>query len=257
MRKNKVKNSVLTIGAITMLLTGCQTKVDNSAETEALKEQIARLEQQISDLEQKQSTENAASSDTTAPTGDQAQQFSGTEPADSTQPSTDGSSTENQTDVNSAQIQFGAGAADIQQPQNDTSVGGSHLPGHDQESYHNPSHSTVNGGAETPQGAPAAGQTTYTMEELSSMVDAFVQKAGAAVPSGTASQDMEQFFALKQEQKQIDDLLDHHEDELEYLYKTQSLTREDYKRLERELEMMEDELDAAEDRLEYAFGIDD
>lgn len=257
MKKNQVRNSVLAIGTIAMLLTGCQTNADNSAETEALKEQIARLEQQISDLEQKQAAENDVLSDTTVPAGDQAQQPPGTEPADSVQPSTDESSTESQAGADSTQIPFEASAAASQQPQNDTVVGSSHSPIHDKESYHNPSHSAVNGSAAVPQGSPAAGQTTYTIEELSSMVDAFVQKAGAAEPSGTASEDMEQFFALKQEEKQIDDLLDHHEDELEYLYKVQSLTRDDYKRLERELELLEDTLDAAEDQLERMFGIED
>ena len=95
------------------------------------------------------------------------------------------------------------------------------------------------------------------MEELGAMVGAFAAKAGAAAPSGQDAQDMEQFFVLKQEEKQIDDTLDSHEDELEYLYKTGSLTRDDYKRLERELELLEDRLDAAEDQLEYVFGIDD
>ena len=68
---------------------------------------------------------------------------------------------------------------------------------------------------------------------------------------------MEQFFAFKQEEKQIDDLLDQHEDELEYLYKKQSLTRDEYKRLERELDLLDDKLDAAKDQLEFVFGIDD
>ena len=89
------------------------------------------------------------------------------------------------------------------------------------------------------------------------MVESFVTKANAAVPSGTASQDMEQFFAFKQEEKQIDDLLDQHEDELEYLYKKQSLAKDEYKRLERELDLLDDKLDAAKDQLEFVFGIDD
>ena len=51
-----------------------------------------------------------------------------------------------------------------------------------------------------------AGLTTYTMQELGSMVDAFVEKANSAAPGGTAADGLEQFFALKQEEKQIDDL---------------------------------------------------
>ena len=68
---------------------------------------------------------------------------------------------------------------------------------------------------------------------------------------------MEQFLTLKQEEKKIDNDLDLHEDELEYLYRNGSLSRDEYRTLERELERLEDRLDAAEDELEYIFGIDD
>ncbi|MCM1466860.1 MAG: hypothetical protein NC086_01835 [Alistipes sp.] len=105
--------------------------------------------------------------------------------------------------------------------------------------------------------APTGSLTTYTMEELTSMVNAYIEKADAAVPGATASDNMEQFFMLKQEEKQIDNALDIHEDELENLYRQNILTREEYKSLERELEKLEDSLDGAEDRLEYVFGIDD
>lgn len=104
---------------------------------------------------------------------------------------------------------------------------------------------------------PASGTTTRTMEELTSLVEAYEEKAKSAAPTGSASDDMEQFFSLKQEEDQIDDALDLHEDELEYLYRTGALTREEYKSLERELDRLEDRLDAAEDRLEITFGIDD
>ncbi|MCM1160326.1 MAG: hypothetical protein NC412_03790 [Roseburia sp.] len=99
--------------------------------------------------------------------------------------------------------------------------------------------------------------TTHTMEELTSMVNAYIEKAKAVTPNGTASDNMEQFFSLKQEEKQIDDALDLHEDELEKLYRQNALTRDEYKRLEQELEKLEDNLDSAEDQLEYTFGIDD
>lgn len=68
---------------------------------------------------------------------------------------------------------------------------------------------------------------------------------------------MEQFFLLKQEEKQIDDSLDVHEDELEYLYKSNYLTRDEYKKSEQELETLEDRLDDVENELEITFGIDD
>lgn len=253
MNRQKNGNRVLAVvTAAAFLMTGCQSGSGSSAETEALKEQIARLEQQISDLEQKQAAENAASADRMALSGDNAQEQSDTASNDNAQPALDGDNAQNQTD---GRTQNQTGAADSLQPQNDTSVGSVPVSRHDEEAYHNPSHAAINDDASDHQGAD--GLTTYTMEELGVMVNGFVEKAGTAVPGGTAAEDMEQFFALKQEAKQIDDLLDSHEDELEYLYKYQSLTRDDYKRMERELELLEDKLDAAEDQLEYVFGIND
>lgn len=116
--------------------------------------------------------------------------------------------------------------------------------------------------ATDPESGSASGNsamlsTTHTMDELTGMVADYEEKTAAAVSSGSASDDMEQFMALKQEEKQIDQNLDLHEDELEYLYRNNSLSREEYKTMERELERLEDRLDAAEDTLEYVFGIDD
>ena len=53
MRKKRMKNSVSAVGVLlALLVTGCQSNAgNNSAETEALKTQIAQLEQQIADLE--------------------------------------------------------------------------------------------------------------------------------------------------------------------------------------------------------------
>ena len=99
--------------------------------------------------------------------------------------------------------------------------------------------------------------TTHTMEELTGLVAAFEEKARNAAPSGAVSEDMEQFLSLKQEEKEINDQLDRHEDELEYLYRGNALSRENYRTLDRELELLEDRLDAAEDLLEYTFGMDD
>lgn len=106
--------------------------------------------------------------------------------------------------------------------------------------------------ADTP--APS---TTDTLEELTAQVAAYEEKVGSAAPAGSPSEDMDRFFVLKQEEKKIDDDLDRYEDELEYLYRKGSLTRDDYRSLERELERLEDRLDAAEDTLEYIYGIDD
>lgn len=99
--------------------------------------------------------------------------------------------------------------------------------------------------------------TTRTLEELTDLVAAYEEKVNAASSTGSASDDMEAFFSLKQEEETIDDALDRHEDELEYLYRNGSLSRDEYRPLEREVERLEDRLDAAEDTLEYIYGIDD
>ncbi len=271
MKRSNVKNNVFSIAAVVVLvMTGCQSDA-GSAETEALKEQIARLEQQISELEQQQSAagnNTAQGADPAAAdnnSGLQAGADAGTE--NSQQPQNDTSvgnsqQTQNDTSVGNVQQlpQDNAVAANNQQSQSNTTDGNNgnfHSPGHDEGEYHNQSHYTGDSSATVQQGTSIDELTTYTMDELSVLVDAFVAKAVSAVPSGQAAQDMEQFFALKQEEKQIDDALDRHEDELEYLYKKGSLTRDEYKQLDHKLELLEDQLDDIEDQLEYVFGIED
>lgn len=286
MKRGIAKNRVLAFGVIAgLLLTGCQSDAGSSAETEALKEQIARLEQQISDLEQQQSaagSDSASNSGLPAADGDSVQRQAGGESGGGAQTSADAGSEGSQPKVsdtgvgNSQQSQSDTGSEEDQQSKNDTSVGNdrqpdadtgyntqvphngnSHTSRHDEEYYHNQSHYAGDSSVTDQQGVSIDGMTTYTMDELGAMVDAFVEKVCAASPGGTAAQDMEQFFALKQEGKQIDDTLDSHEDELEYLYHTGSLTRQEYKQQEQKLELLEDQLDDIEDQLKSVFGIDD
>lgn len=131
----------------------------------------------------------------------------------------------------------------------------------EQQNTPDPTDDTAKADAQAPDTADASSgntaATTRTMEELTAMVDSFAEKADAAAPSGTDSENLEQFFSLKQEEKQIDNELDIHENELEAEYRNGSLTHEEYKTLERELDKLEDKLDLAEDRLELTFGIDD
>ncbi|MCM1254373.1 MAG: hypothetical protein NC321_16260 [Clostridium sp.] len=193
----KIMKKKVTIAAgmtVFVLLTGCQSASD-SAETEALKEQINQLEQQVAELQQ----QNTAQNQTTAAEDNQVQA---------------------QTPAADNQVQTQAPATD---------------------------NGTLTASSQT---------TTHTMEELTAMVEAYVEKANAAAPAGT-SDDMETFFSLKQEEKQINDLLDIHEDELKRLYHQNALSRDEYKNLEWELEKLEDDLDNAEDNLERTFGIDD
>lgn len=282
MRRNQTKNRIaIIVAAAAFMMTGCQSNAGNNEDTKALKKQIAQLEQQVSDLERLL----AAGTLYVAAEGDIQSQAdtvsdSDTQSAlenniDNIVQSQEDSSIENKIPVptevdNRQQPQNDTDIENGQQPQNDANidrnipqfpndanVGYNHVSGHNEDTYHNAAHSSVNGGTSGQQSALAGVGTTYTIEDLSSMVESFVTRANAAIPSGTASQDMEQFFAFKQEEKQIDDLLDQHEDELEYLYKKQFLTKEEYKRLERELDRLDDKLDAAKDQLELVFGIDD
>lgn len=253
MRKNRIENRVLSVAAAAILLmTGCRSNAGSSAETEALKEQIAQLEQQIAVLEQKAAdddTDNALEETPSAAAGGGIQEQAESVSDSSLQP---GEATAAEDDL---QPDTNAGVS--AQTQSGTNAGYGHMPGHDEGYYHNSSHYAGNSSVSNQQSTSADGLTTYTMEELNAMVDAFVAKASAAAPSGTDAQDMEQFFSLKQERKQIDDILDCHEDELESLYKGGSLTKEEYKQLERELDLLEDQLDYMKDQLEYTFGIDD
>lgn len=192
------KRTLLAIGAVTvLLLTGCQSSSSN-AETEALKEQVAQLEQQIADLQTSDSSDDTAAADNTAAADAQAADTSANAGTDA--------------------------AADT-------------------------------GTTDTAAADTGSSSTTYTLEELTTMVNDYVAKAEAAAPSG--SNDMEQFFSLKQEANQIDNELEIHENELERQYRDGTLTRDEFRTNERELDHLEDLLDAAEDQLEYVFGIDD
>ena len=192
------KRTLLAIGAITvLLLTGCQSSSSN-AETEALKEQVAQLEQQIADLQTSDSSDDTAAADNTAAADAQAADTSANAGTDA--------------------------AADT-------------------------------GTTDTAAADTGSSSTTYTLEELTTMVNDYVAKAEAAAPSG--SNDMEQFFSLKQEANQIDNELEIHENELERQYRDGTLTRDEFRTNERELDHLEDLLDAAEDQLEYVLGIDD
>lgn len=280
-RKNRMKNRIaIIVAAVAFMMTGCQSNTGNSEDTEALKEQITHLEQQVSDLERllaagtlSVTTEEDVQSQT-GTVSDSDVQSALDNNVDNNMQSQEDNSIENSTPFpteadNSQQSQSDTNVGDSQQSQNDTNVensqqpltdtnvGYNHVSEHNESTYHNSAHSSVSGGTSGQQSVLADMGTTYTIEDLRSMVESFVTKANAAVPSGTASQDMEQFFAFKQEEKQIDDLLDQHEDELEYLYKKQSLAKDEYKRLERELDLLDDKLDAAKDQLEFVFGIDD
>lgn len=98
---------------------------------------------------------------------------------------------------------------------------------------------------------------TYTMEELSEMVDEFTVSVGSATPDINNSGNLDQFFSLKREADQIDQALENHENSLEDQYRAGTISREEYRKLDKEIEKMEETLDSAKDRLEITFDIDD
>ena len=98
---------------------------------------------------------------------------------------------------------------------------------------------------------------TYTLEELSAIVDDFVVSVGSATPDVNNSGNLDQFFSLKREGNQIDHALENHENSLEDQYRAGTISREEYRALDKDIELLEDTLDSALDRLEIAFGIDD
>lgn len=97
---------------------------------------------------------------------------------------------------------------------------------------------------------------SYTIEELTTMVEDFEQKTKDISSTNTDS-DMDQFLSLKKERKELERLLDDYEDNLERQYRNGSLSRDKYKNKDRKLDALEDRLDDVEDRLEIAFNIAD
>lgn len=111
----------------------------------------------------------------------------------------------------------------------------------------------------TSQNSTGSAQTefiSYTIEELTGMIEYFEQKT-KDISSNNTDSDMDQFLSLKKERKELERLLDDYEDKLEKQYLNGSLSRDEYKNKKRELDALEDRLDDVEDRLEIAFNIVD
>ena len=127
MKKKSVRKGAFAIAAAAiLLLAGCRSNADNNTETEALKAQIAQLEQQIAALEQQAANGNAfddtaASETMSAP--ETIPQQTDTSVGNSQRPDTIAG--------DNTQILPGANA------------GGSHVPGHNEERYHNSAHDTA------------------------------------------------------------------------------------------------------------------
>lgn len=116
--------------------------------------------------------------------------------------------------------------------------------------------SSTSGAADQEQGGlTSAGSTDY--DSLKSAVEAAADKVNSTTPSGSASEQREQFYTLKNELDDIDHQLDLYDDNLENEYRSGSIDASAYRQQERDIDALEDILDTAEDRLEVLFGIDD
>ena len=78
-----------------------------------------------------------------------------------------------------------------------------------------------------------------SIASLTQAVDDMVSKANEAKPDGTEEEKMEQFFTLKKEMKSMDSRLDAYEDYLEYQYRQEKLSREEYQSQDQALEELE------------------
>lgn len=119
------------------------------------------------------------------------------------------------------------------------------------------SQNNINGQTTHTENTAANNPTTYTLDELTAMVDEFIVSVGSATPDINNSGNLDQFFSLKREGDQINHALENHENSLEDQYRADSISREEYRTLDKEIELLEDSLDSALDRLEITFGIDD
>ena len=98
---------------------------------------------------------------------------------------------------------------------------------------------------------------TYSLDELSAMVDEFVASVGSATPNMNITDNLDQFFSHKKQGDQIEHALENYENFLDSQYRIGNITHDEYRQTEREIDKLEDYVDSACDRLEIAFGIDD
>lgn len=105
--------------------------------------------------------------------------------------------------------------------------------------------------------AGSSASTASDYETLQASVNDISDKINSATPTGSASEQRDQYYTLKQELDGADHQLDLYDDSLEDQYHSGALEASDYREQERKIDELEDILDNAEDSLERLFGIDD
>lgn len=104
-------------------------------------------------------------------------------------------------------------------------------------------------------GSAASAADSY--ETLQTSVNDISDKINSTTPTGSAAEQRDQYYKLKQLLDETDHRLDLYDDSLEEQYHSGSLEASDYREQERKIDALEDILDTAEDKLENLFGMDD
>ena len=102
-----------------------------------------------------------------------------------------------------------------------------------------------------------ANEKDYDFSSYENDIRNITKSVNNAKTSTNASENHEQFYALKKQVDAVDGELDKLDDEFEYAYQMKEISFEIYKARERAIEKLEDELELAEEALENKYGIDD
>ena len=102
-----------------------------------------------------------------------------------------------------------------------------------------------------------ANEKDYDFSSYENDIRNITKSVNNAKTSTNASENHEQFYALKNQVDAVDGELDKLDDEFEYAYQMKEISFEIYKARDRAIEKLEDELELAEEALENKYGIDD
>lgn len=102
-----------------------------------------------------------------------------------------------------------------------------------------------------------ANEKDYDFSSYEKDIYNITKSVNNAKTSTNASENHEQFYALKKQVDEVGGKLDKLDDEFEYDYHMKKISFKTYKERERAIEKLEDELELAEEALENKYGIDD
>ena len=102
-----------------------------------------------------------------------------------------------------------------------------------------------------------ANEKDYDFSSYENDIRNITKSVNNAKTSTNASENHEQFYALKKQVDEVSGKLDKLDDEFEHDYHMKKISFKTYKERERAIEKLEDELELAEEALENKYGIDD